>query len=187
METELFDIVIPVGPNDTTVWIFRRSPYVQNCTAFGSCSTGLKIDGNLHNGGNKSMVANDFTHIISDGVGVWCTGPGSLTELVSIFSYFGYSGYLAENGGRIRATNGNSSYGSYGVIAEGFDPKMGARPLQRKIDEMLRVPLSKKILFDRIKNAIINARIENDEIVFDVQQKLTASVGPDGIITVQAE
>jgi hypothetical protein len=28
---------------------------------------------------------------------------------------------MAENGGRIRATNGNTSYGTYGVIAEGYD------------------------------------------------------------------
>ena len=70
---------------------------------------------------------------------------------------------------------------------KGYDSKMGARPLQRKIDEMIRVPLSKKILFDRIKNAIINARVENDEIVFDVQQKLIAHVGENGIIQVTTE
>jgi len=109
------------GPTDTTAWIYRRSPYVQNISSFGNGCTGLKIDGNLHNGGNKSIVCNDFTHIISDGVGLWCTGPGALTEAVSIFSYYGYCGYFAENGGRIRATNGNTSYGTYGVIAEGYD------------------------------------------------------------------
>jgi hypothetical protein len=110
------------GPDDTTAWIVRRSPYVQNVTAFGDGSTALKIDGTLHNGGNKSIVCNDFTHIISDGIGIWCTGSRALCEAVSVFSYYGYAGYFAENGGRIRATNGNSSYGTYGVIAEGFDP-----------------------------------------------------------------
>jgi hypothetical protein len=109
------------GPTDTSAWIFRRSPYVQNISSFGNGCVGLKIDGTLHNGGNKSIVTNDFTHIISDGIGVWCTGTGALTECVSIFSYYGYAGYFAEAGGRIRATNGNSSYGAYGVIAEGYD------------------------------------------------------------------
>jgi hypothetical protein len=109
------------GPDDTTVWILKRSPYIQNVTNFGVGCTGLKIDGTLHNGGNKSIVCNDFTQIISDGIGVWCTGTGSLTECVSVFSYYNYAGYLAEDGGRIRATNGNSSYGVYGCIAEGFD------------------------------------------------------------------
>jgi hypothetical protein len=109
------------GPNDSNVWVSSRSHYSQNVTMFGTACSGAKIDAALHNGGNKSMVKNDFTTILSDGIGVWCTGSGSLTELVSVFNYYGYAGYLAELGGRIRATNGNSSYGTYGVIAEGVD------------------------------------------------------------------
>ncbi len=120
------------GPTDTTVWILKRSPYVQNVTTFGQGCTGFKIDGTLHDGGNKSMVANDFTQIISDGIGVWCTGSGSLTECVSVFSYYCYAGYFAESGGRIRATNGNSSYGTYGVIAEGYDSS--ETPINGNID-----------------------------------------------------
>jgi hypothetical protein len=110
-----------LGPNDSKVWIINRSPYAQNCTMFGYGCVGMKIDGTLHNNGNKSMVANDFTQVLSDGIGVWCTGPGALTECISVFSYYGYTAYFAEAGGRIRAANGNSSYGYYGVISEGFD------------------------------------------------------------------
>ena len=120
------------GPNDTRCWILRRSPYIQNVTTFGTGCVGNKIDGRLHNGGNKSCTSNDFTQILSDGIGVWCTGPGALTELVSVFSYYGYAGYFAEDGGRIRATNGNTSYGVYGVIAEGFDDT--EVPISGKID-----------------------------------------------------
>ena len=109
------------GPNDTSAWIFRKSPYVQNVSTFGTGCVGYKVDGTLHAGGNKSIVTNDFTQVLSDGIGIWCTGPGSLTEAVSVFSYYAYSGYLAEAGGRIRATNGNSSYGTFGVVATGFD------------------------------------------------------------------
>ena len=111
------------GPNDQDVWVQTRSHYSQNVTMFGTGCSGAKIDSALHAGGNKSMVKNDFTTIISDGIGVWCTGADSLTELVSVFNYYGYAGYLAELGGRIRATNGNSSYGTYGVIAEGVSSK----------------------------------------------------------------
>jgi ATP-dependent Clp protease ATP-binding subunit ClpA len=67
---------------------------------------------------------------------------------------------------------------------KGYDKKMGARPLARKIDEMIRVPLSKKILFERIKNATIMANLNGDEITFEVAQKLTAKVNEDGIIEV---
>lgn len=71
---------------------------------------------------------------------------------------------------------------------KGYDKKMGARPLARKIDELIRVPLSKKILFERIKNSTINAHIGlNDEIIFEVVQKMTAKVNEDGIIEVTPE
>lgn len=106
------------GTNDTSVWINSRSPYIQNVTTFGTGCVGLKIDGNLHDGGNKSVVANDFTQVVSDGIGVWVTNQ-ALSELVSVFSYYAHIGYLAEFGGKIRATNGNSSYGTFGVVAEG--------------------------------------------------------------------
>jgi len=110
-----------LGPADSTAWIIRRSPYVQNVTNFGTGCSGLKIDGSLHNGGNKSMVSNDYTQVLSDGIGVWCTGSKALTECISVFCYFNYTGYFAEAGGRIRAANGNSSYGVFGVISEGYD------------------------------------------------------------------
>ena len=109
------------GPDDSTVWIFRRSPYVQNVTTFGDGCVGAKIDGSLHNGGTKSIVHNDYTQIISDGIGVWCTGTGAITECVSVFSYYCYIGHFAESGGRIRSTNGNSSYGVFGAVSEGYD------------------------------------------------------------------
>ena len=109
------------GPTDSNVWISQRSPYIQNVTTFGTACVGCKIDGALHAAGNRSIVSNDFTQVLSDGIGVWCTGSNALTELVSVFSYYGYAGYLAELGGKIRATNGNSSYGTYGTLAEGVD------------------------------------------------------------------
>jgi ATP-dependent Clp protease ATP-binding subunit ClpA len=38
------------------------------------------------------------------------------------------------------------------LIAKGFNRKMGARPLQRTIDEMIKKPLSKEILFGNLVN-----------------------------------
>jgi uncharacterized protein YegJ (DUF2314 family) len=108
------------GPDDFRTWIIGRSPYVQNVATFGYAAVGQKIDGALHNGGNDSIVSNDFTQIISDGIGAWVTNNGR-AELVSVFSYYAHIGYLSENGGRIRGTNGNNSYGDFGSVAEGFD------------------------------------------------------------------
>jgi ATP-dependent Clp protease ATP-binding subunit ClpA len=64
----------------------------------------------------------------------------------------------------------------------GYDPKMGARPLSRKIDELLRVPLSKRILFDRLANCDITANLVDDNVVFDVVTHVVPVVADDGII-----
>jgi ATP-dependent Clp protease ATP-binding subunit ClpA len=51
---------------------------------------------------------------------------------------------------------------------KGYDAKMGARPLSRKIDELIRVPLSKRILFDRLENCGVMATMSGDLVEFDV-------------------
>jgi hypothetical protein len=109
------------GPDDQKVWITNRSCYVQNVTTFGTAAVGQKVDGNLHNGGNRSIVSNDFTQVISDGIGAWMLNGGR-GELVSVFSYYAHIGMFAQSGGIIRATNGNSSYGDFGAVADGIDP-----------------------------------------------------------------
>ena len=108
------------GPEDFNAWILNRSPYVQGVTTFGNAAIGQKIDGALHNGGNDSIVSNDFTQVISDGIGAWVANNGR-AELVSVFTYYAHIGYLSTEGGRIRGTNGNNSYGDFGSVAEGFD------------------------------------------------------------------
>jgi len=108
------------GPADNRTWITTRSPYIQGVTTIGTGCVGQKIDGALHNGGNKSIVSNDFTQVLSDGIGAWVLNNGR-AELVSVFTYYCHIGYLAEDGGVIRATNGNCSYGTYGAISDGID------------------------------------------------------------------
>lgn len=67
----------------------------------------------------------------------------------------------------------------------GYDKKMGARPLARKIDELIRVPLSKKILFEQIKNANVNVTLDDDKkVVFNTVMKKSAKVNEDGIIEI---
>jgi ATP-dependent Clp protease ATP-binding subunit ClpA len=55
------------------------------------------------------------------------------------------------------------------LVDVGFDSTMGARPLGRKIDELIKIPLSKKILFETISTGtIITADYAEDEIKFIV-------------------
>ena len=139
------------GPDDFTTWIITRSPYVQGVTTFGNAATGQRIDGDLHNGGNDSMVSNDFTQVISDGIGAHILNNGR-AELVSVFTYYSHVGYLAETGGRIRATNGNNSYGDFGSVAEGVDAE--ETPVTAVVDNRTQY------------NATIsNTNIDNDQLL----------------------
>lgn len=69
----------------------------------------------------------------------------------------------------------------------GYDDKMGARPLARKIDECLRVPLSKKILFENIKNSTIQCTMVDGKIEFTILNKMiqfSPKSGKNGMIHV---
>lgn len=119
------------GPSDNSVWVLTRSPYIQNVTTFGDRCIGMKVDGDIHGGGNQTMVANDFTQILSDGIGMWCNGSGR-AELVSVFVYYNHIGYLCTNGGKIRGTNGNCSYGTFGAVSEGVN--IGETPITGSVN-----------------------------------------------------
>jgi ATP-dependent Clp protease ATP-binding subunit ClpA len=58
----------------------------------------------------------------------------------------------------------------------GYDKTMGARPLSRKIDQLVRVPLSKKILFENVKNVAVNAVMNNETIEFEVSDSCKKGV-----------
>jgi len=68
------------------------------------------------------------------------------------------------------------------LVEKGYDTKLGARPLSRKIDQLLRVPLSKKILFEQLNNCEVIASMNQDQVDFAVISSLTQVVGNDGII-----
>jgi len=56
------------------------------------------------------------------------------------------------------------------LIEEGFDAKMGARPLQRVINKRIKLPLSKKILFEGITQQTLNATYNKDKDIFEIMK-----------------
>jgi ATP-dependent Clp protease ATP-binding subunit ClpA len=68
------------------------------------------------------------------------------------------------------------------LAEKGYDHKMGARPLSRKIDEIIRVPLSRRILFDQLENCSVTARMDNDQVMFDVVSTVSSVLDSDNII-----
>lgn len=53
------------------------------------------------------------------------------------------------------------------IVDKGYDPKFGARPLKRTIQQLLENPLSQKILAGAfLPGSVIHGRVVNNEIVF---------------------
>jgi len=120
-----FTDVGPATEGSTGRW---RSPYIRNCTNFMTESIGMRIDGNhatvndtANNAGNnlKSMVCDSFTQYNEAGIGVSITNEG-YAQLVSIFTINCDIGIYADTGGQCDLTNSNSSFGNFGLVADGL-------------------------------------------------------------------
>jgi len=99
-----------------------QSPYVRNCTNFINESIGMKIDGADAIGRIKSMVVDSYTQYNQGGIGVSITNEG-YAQLVSIFTICSETAIYCGAGGACDLTNSNSSFGDYGLIAEGVGPR----------------------------------------------------------------
>lgn len=50
------------------------------------------------------------------------------------------------------------------LASTGYDSRMGARPLGRKIDELIKIPLSKQILFENLENVKIEVDFRGGKV-----------------------
>lgn len=104
-------------PTDGDAGEIYQSPYVQNCTSITTTGTGMRVDGD-HAQGLKSMVVDAYTQYNQGGIGIHMLNLGN-TQLVSVFTICCDIAILCENGGFCSLTNSNSSFGNYGLKADG--------------------------------------------------------------------
>lgn len=60
------------------------------------------------------------------------------------------------------------------LVDKGFDPKMGARPLQRVIDQDIKRPLSKEILFGGLRNGghvTVDVNVQDETLQLEVENE----------------
>jgi hypothetical protein len=132
------------------------SPYIQNCSSITTTGTGVRVDGN-YVGGLKSMVLDAFTQFNEGGIGIYLLNQGYM-QLVSLFTICCEYAVLCENGGFGSITNSNSSFGRYGLYADGVSPTLYAGKVTRQISSRsveMEVP-KRPNLNDRILMASYN-------------------------------
>ena len=117
-------VFLRLNPNSKAI----KSPYISQCSCFSNAGVGAIVDGSVHDKfnsdaepSNKTMLFDSFSQIHNNGgVGFWVTG-NSYAEIVSCFTYYAHISYCASNGGQIRSLAGNSSWGTYGIVAAGYN------------------------------------------------------------------
>ena len=100
----------------------NQSPYIQNCTNFIPNSIGMRIDGRHSIGPTKSMVLDSYTQYNQGGIGVSITNEG-YAQLVSLFTICDDIAVYCGSGGACDLTNSNSSFGNYGLVADGVSSR----------------------------------------------------------------
>jgi len=107
---------VAFNPNGSA-GVIHTSPYVQNCTSMTTTGTGMRVDG-AHSSGLRSMVVDAYTQYNQGGIGIHHLNRGN-TQLVSVFTICCDVAVLCESGGFCSLTNSNSSFGNYGLKADG--------------------------------------------------------------------
>jgi len=107
--------------NPDVVPYIDQSPYIQNCTNFIPGTVGLNIDGEYAIGPIKSMVLDSYTQINPGGLGAKIFNE-AFAQLVSMFTICSDTAILCQSGGACDLTNSNSSFGNFGLVADGVGP-----------------------------------------------------------------
>jgi ATP-dependent Clp protease ATP-binding subunit ClpA len=125
----------------------------------------------------KKFFAPEFRNRLDAVVTFKKLAKETMTKIVSKF-ISELSEQVREKGIKIKINNDAIDL----LIAKGFDSKMGARPLQRTIDQLIKRPLSKMMLFGELKaGGLLNITTDGDNIV------LTKKVKAPKVIVVEHE
>jgi len=111
--------IIAFNPNKPS--FVTQGPYIRNCTNFITNSIGMKIDGASVIGPTRAMNVDSYTQLNQGGIGVSISNEG-YAQLVSIFTIYNDQSIVCINGGQCDLTNSNSSFGRFGLVADGIGP-----------------------------------------------------------------
>lgn len=99
-------------------------------------------------------------------------GPDMIGRVVDKF-IFEFEAQLEEKGVSLTVDDETRTW----IAIKGYDPKMGARPMARVIQEYLKKPIAEELLFGKLtQGGALHIHVENDEIKFDITSKEKATV-----------
>jgi len=135
----------------------------KNSVGFGS----LERDGDPKDAVNK-FFAPEFRNRLD---GIIKFGKLDQTSMIKVVKKFidDLNALVKDKNIHVKPNNDAIEY----LIKKGFDSKMGARPLQRTIDDMIKKPLSKEILFGKLTNGgVVEVSIEDSKLKLNIIEVL---------------
>lgn len=99
-------------------------------------------------------------------------GPDMIGRVVDKF-IFEFEAQLEEKGVSLTVDDEARTW----IAIKGYDPKMGARPMARIIQEHLKKPMAEELLFGRLTHGgSLHITVVNDELNFEITSKEKATV-----------
>ena len=169
-----------------------KGPYIQNCTSDTTTGTGIYVDGDKAVK-TKSMNVDSFTQYNQGGVGVAVTNEG-YAQLVSVFTICCNKGVSAHKGGQADLANSNSSFGTFGLVADGvssqqfvgFVTASGAAGQDKVsldlVSETTRPYDGQVVYFDQLYKSVKSITVTNGGSGYTSTPSVTVSAptGPNG-------
>ena len=115
------ELILDTSSNSGEGFTGVTSPSPQTGADLDSPSDANPVPITVQTAGNRSMLGNDFTQVNDLGYGLLAAN-GALSEMVSMFTYYCWTGFYAYNGAEIRSVTGSCCYGEYALVSEGSDP-----------------------------------------------------------------
>ncbi len=99
-------------------------------------------------------------------------GPDMIGRVVDKF-IFEFEAQLEEKGVSLTVDDEARTW----IALKGYDPKMGARPMTRIIQEHLKKPMAEELLFGRLsQGGKVHIHVEDDALAFEVENKEKVTV-----------
>ena len=109
------------------------------------------------------MFTPEFRNRLDAIIGFAALNSDTIARVVDKF-VIQLEGQLADRGVLIELTDTARDW----LGRKGYDPKMGARPLARTIQEYVKKPLAEELLFGKLsKGGLVRLDVKDDKIVFD--------------------
>jgi len=115
----------------------------------------------------KKMFSPEFRNRLDAVIQFKALDPAVITRVVDKFIYE-LEAQLQDKGVTVDVENSAREW----LAEHGFDPKMGARPMTRVIQEHIKKPLAEELLFGRLANGgDLVIRAENGDLVYEIREE----------------